>query len=199
MYDDPYYSHHATQALTCPVALTGFIGSGTAAAGHAVTARTGIPLFDLLRWVEHARGKSIANLVLHEGECSLRDQECEGLRRALKQRPHPLLVLGHGTLLSPTCRSLLSEANAKLVYLRAPLATLADRARAQIARVRTKHSPYFTELSDGPADLEAFFAARLPGYMEATAAVDIEKMDIHALADAVLEILPLAREDAAPG
>ncbi|MGB1699800.1 MAG: shikimate kinase, partial [Nannocystaceae bacterium] len=123
MYDDPYYSHHATRALTRPAALVGFIGSGIGAVGHAVTARTGIPLVDLLRWVEHARGKSIANLVLHDGECALRDEERAGLAHALKGRPHPLLVLGHGTLLSPTNRSLLAEAEAKLVYLRAPLAT----------------------------------------------------------------------------
>lgn len=193
MYEDPYYSHHATRSLTRPVALAGFIGSGAAAVGHAVTARTGIPLVDLLRWVEHARGKSIANLVLHEGECALRDQEREGLRRALTQGPHPLVVLGHGTLLSPHCRTLLAEHQAMLVYLRAPLATLAERARDQLSKVRTKHAPYFTELSDGAADLEALFAARLPGYLDAAVTIDLADLNQHSLAEAVLRALPVAQ------
>ena len=194
MYDD-YYGHHPTMQLARPVALTGFIGASVDAVGYAISARTGIPFVDLLRWVEHDQGKSVANLVLHHGECSLRDAEAAGLTRALARKPPALISLGHGTLLAPQHVQHLQDAGALLVYLAAPLGDLAARAREQIARMRTKHYPYFTEHSDGAADLEALFAARLPGYLAADITVQSAGQPAQVTAQMVLDIL---RDHAAP-
>lgn len=192
MYETDYYGHHATTTLARPVAIAGFIGAGVPAIARAVSAQTGIPFINLSRWVEHARGKSIANLVLHDGECALRSAEEEGLARGLQGAPPPIIALGHGALLSPKSRALLRDRDAILMYLQAPLGVLADRARAQIARARTKHYPYFTEHSDGAADLEALFSARLPGYLDAQVTVSIAELSTLEASHAIMKHLPVA-------
>jgi len=185
-----YYDYAPAALLDRPLAITGFMGSNAEQVAHMLAARTGITYESLERAVEHRAGKSIANLVIHEGECSLRALEEQMLTRALARSPSPILALGHGTLLSPKNREAV-QANATLVYLRAPLGDLFETIKRQAALSKVRYYPYATDLTGSPADLEDLFAARLSGYLEADHIVDISGQAPQSTAKHLAELLDI--------
>lgn len=167
-----YYDYAPAALLDRPVVITGFMGSNAEQVAYMLSARTGITYESLERAVEHKEGKSIANLVIHHGECSLRAAEEALLAKALARQPSPIISLGHGALLSPKNLEAVQR-SATLVYLKAPLGDLFETIKQQATLSKVRYYPYATDLTGSPADLEEMFAARLPGYMKADHIVDI--------------------------
>lgn len=185
-----YYDYAPSRLLERPLVITGFMGSNAEQVAYMLSARTGVTYESLERSVEHRAGKSIANLVIHQGECSLRALEEELLRRALERKPAPIISLGHGALLSPKNAAAVRE-HATLVYLRAPLGDLFETIKSQAALSKVRYYPYATDLTGSPADLEELFAARLPGYMAADHVVDVANTPPQTVARRLSELLDL--------
>jgi shikimate kinase len=169
---DPYYDHHPTHRLERPLALTGFFGAGVVEVAASLSQRTGLPVIDLDRWIEHDRGCGLSALVLREGEASLRDAERRLLRRAVAARPASILALGDGALMDPESLALVLR-ETDLVYLREDISALHGRLVAELDRGRTSLYPFVFWTPAEPEDLVPTFEARRLSYEAAEDVIDL--------------------------
>jgi shikimate kinase len=121
-----YYDYHPTVSLRRPVVLTGFYGSAADGVGQMLTQRTGLPLIELDRWIEHEAGGTLASVALSRGEPTLRSLEGRLLVKALAERPPGVIVLGEG--------GLLDDKNLQRVKTSADLVVLTGTAAALVPR-----------------------------------------------------------------
>ena len=165
-----YYDYDPILSLQRPIALTGFIGSGADGLGQAFSQRTGVPLVELDRWVEHRLGCSLSASALTGGEAPQRRAERELLPRALEEKPCPVIVLGDGTLLDKKLLALV-RANTWLVYLRVPF----DVAFADLQQERVPRTSLYPWLGHRPTDVKdvwPVFEPRMVGYEAAHRIID---------------------------
>jgi shikimate kinase len=128
LVNDDYYSYAPTLVLERPLVLIGMPGCGAGTVASLLSQRTGIPLVELERWIEHEAGCSLAQLVLERGEAELRRREEVLLPRALAEVPVPVVALGDGALRSRASRKRVKR-HATLVYLRLQRDSLVGRAQ----------------------------------------------------------------------
>lgn len=165
-----YYDYHPTIALERPIALCGFIGSGTDGLGQAFSQRTGVPLVELDRWIEHRLGSTLSAAALAHGESAMRKLERELLPRALDERPHPIIVLGDGLLLDKLSLALVKKTT-WLVYLRVSF----DEAFADLQSERVPRGNLYPWLGHRPSDVKdvwPVFEPRMLGYEAAHRVID---------------------------
>jgi shikimate kinase len=165
VYDD-YYSPHAKASLERPIALTGFFGAGVEGVAHALAARTGLPWHSVDRTIEHTAGKSVAKLVLSEGEGRYLALERQALARVLADRPYGIVALSPNTLMDDENLRLALD-KSTVVYLRGDLPTLLIRAMEQVATNAARYWPWFTETTHCMSEVGPLFEARRPGYERA--------------------------------
>lgn len=139
-----------------PVALVGFMGAGKSTVGALLAERLGVGFADLDDEIERAWGP-IPDQIATDGEAAFRAREAEVVRR-LCGDPVGVLATGGGAWVDPDSRAGLQQAYVT-VYLRAPLAVLAERGGAS-------GRPLWDER------VAERFAARQPLYEQAAYGVD---------------------------
>jgi shikimate kinase len=163
------------------VALVGMMGSGKSSVGAALAARTGGVLVDLDEVVEHAAGRSIAELFADEGEPGFRVRELDALVSVLRTGQATIVATGGGVVTSPEARAVLAD-GATVVWLDAPVEVLAERVAGGEGRPLLAGDPL--------ARLRALDAERRPLYSAlADVIVDATVGAPDAVADRVLAAL----------
>ena len=140
------------------IVLVGLMGAGKTTVGRRLAKRLGLPFLDSDEEIERAADHSISEIFDRFGEASFRDGERRVLRRLIGGPPK-VIATGGGAFMDAETRALIL-AEAIAVWLRAEIATLADRA------ARRGHRPLLK--GKEPAEvLRALAAVRDPVYAEA--------------------------------
>ena len=105
--------------------LVGMMGSGKTTVGRLAAQRPGWPHLDSDAEVERASGQTVPEIFADRGERAFRVAEAGALAAALEIEPVVVSVAG-GAVLDPDNRRLI-EGGGTVVWLRADVATLADR------------------------------------------------------------------------
>jgi shikimate kinase len=114
------------------VVLCGTAGSGKSTVGNLLAKALGRPFVDVDREVELDSGTSIADLFVRDGEASFRARERAAVRRALDRDDPCVIALGGGALENDDTFADVRQET--LVWLHAPVATLAARVGSGTAR-----------------------------------------------------------------
>jgi shikimate kinase len=109
------------------VLLIGMTGAGKSTVGHALSELTGWPYLDNDELVERATGRPGAELLRAVDEPTRRQVEKAALDEALAAEPPAIAAVDPGVIIDPVARQRIDDAF--VVYLHAPLALLAERAR----------------------------------------------------------------------
>lgn len=112
----------------CPrrVLLVGMMGAGKSTVGTALAARLGWPYLDSDGEVVRRRGMTVSEIWRSEGEAAFRAEESAVLRAAVASNGPVVVAVAGGALLDPANQDLVAGAGL-VVWLRADVATLADR------------------------------------------------------------------------
>ncbi len=114
------------------IVFCGTAGSGKSTVGTLVAKALGRPFIDTDREVELATGRSVAEVFADEGEAAFRVRERAAVRRALDDERPSVIALGGGALEHDDTYDDVRQET--LVWLHAPVATLAARIGASITR-----------------------------------------------------------------
>jgi len=171
-----YYDPHPTLHLERAIALVGFMGSGVRSVAHGLSARTGLPLCDLQRWVESEAGMSWGRLLLEEGPEMLAEAEARALDRALGESMPGVIALSHGALLHGPLREA-AHARTRLVYLERPLEVLFERVVARLRAHPASIAEFMLAAPRSVDDLRPYFDAREPHYLDVP--VSLGARDLH--------------------
>ena len=164
-----YYDYGPLVTLPRSLSLIGFLGAGTLHLGHSLASNLGLPLIDVDRRIEHHAGMSLSQLQLQRGESVRRQWEHWVLRKAVREQPYGIIVLGDGALLQAESSLLVTE-HTLLLYLERPMEYL-QRA---IAHERTTHPARYPELAlpahtpPTTAQLSSLLEVRSVSYRAAT-------------------------------
>jgi shikimate kinase / 3-dehydroquinate synthase len=109
--------------------LYGPSGTGKSTIGALIAQNLKLPFIDLDCVIEEHAGKSISQIMEHQGESAFRDLETAALKN-LSNEKESVVALGGGALLRDENRSV-AESNGKVVLLMAELETLVDRLREE--------------------------------------------------------------------
>ena len=163
------------------VVIVGMMGSGKSSVGRALAERTGWPFLDNDALLERATGRTAREIAEADGVAGLREAEADALRAGLGMTPPVIVASAAGTILDPVLRAELAAAGT-VVWLRAPVATLVERARSE------SHRPWLD--GDAPAWMESALAEREPLYASiADVAIDTGGADPGQVAERVLTAL----------
>ena len=116
------------------VLLVGMMGAGKSTVGRTLAAATGWPYLDNDELVRRACGRSAPEVLAADGEPALRAAESAALAEALRLPPPLVAGVATGVVLDPADRARLRDADGLVVWLRARIATLADRVGAGTGR-----------------------------------------------------------------
>lgn len=114
-----------TDAAPCRVILLGMMGSGKTTVGEELSRVTGWPYYDNDVLLETATGLTARELAAR-GPKRLREAEAAALVQALSIPEPAFAASAAGVVMDPSLRQLL-HASARVVWLRAPVETLAAR------------------------------------------------------------------------
>lgn len=158
-----------------PIVLCGLPGAGKTSIGRALASRLGRRFVDLDEAIVATSGMSIEEWFTDKGQYAFRDYEAEQLANNLQ--PGIVLSLGGGALGNATSRARLRE-SARLIWLRAPIATLA----ARLAPNAERSARPLLASGDLTAHLTQLAADREPLYRGADLVLDTDGKTIDALA-----------------
>jgi shikimate kinase len=102
------------------IAITGFMAAGKTTVGRALANRLGCKLLDLDEVITAQEKRSIAQMIRTDGEDRFRKFETEILAEVLAASDDVVIALGGGTWAREVNRKLLSEQQARVVWLDAP-------------------------------------------------------------------------------
>jgi shikimate kinase len=161
--------------------LVGMMGAGKTTVGARCAARLGWRYFDSDAQIVEETGRTVPELFAEEGEASFRAHESRVLREAMSAEQSSVVSAAGGVVLSEANRTLLRD-SATVVWLRADVATLADRVGEGEGRPL---------LDADPADsLAALYEVRRPLYAAvADAVVDVDALAPEEVVDRVLAAL----------
>jgi len=159
--------------------LVGMMGTGKTTVGRVLAERLGRELLDSDQVIEAATGRTVREIFAADGEAAFRALESAALVEALARRPPVVIAAAGGVVLSADNRAALRDAPARVIWLRADPALLAERVRSGT------HRPL---LDDDPlAALHAMNEVREPLYREvADAVVTVDGRSVAEVVDAVL-------------
>jgi shikimate kinase len=161
--------------------LVGLMGSGKSTVARVLGERLGRRVVDSDTVVEERTGRTVREIFTTDGEPTFRALETAALLDALDD-PEPLVIAAAGgVVLSDTNRDALRRSGARVVWLCADPATLAERVRG------AAHRPLLDADADADATLRAMHQQRSELYREvADAIVLVDGRSVHDVAEAVL-------------
>ena len=109
------------------IILVGYMGSGKTEIGKLVSKNAKIPFYDLDHLIENELSKSINQIFSDHGEVFFRKKEHEVFAKMIHTEASFVLSLGGGTPCYANNHLLLQSEGAVSVYLKANIATLAER------------------------------------------------------------------------
>ena len=159
--------------------LVGMMGSGKSTIGRIVAQRMDRPLIDSDEVIEAATGRTVREIFATDGEAAFRALEADALRDALATDEPAVIAAAGGVVLRPDNRRLLTESNARVVWLMADPTLLIERVRSGM------HRPLLDD--DPQGTLERMWDERQPLYQEvADAIVSVDGRSIVEVVEAVL-------------
>jgi shikimate kinase len=138
------------------IVLCGSAGTGKSTVGNLVAKTLGRPFVDIDREVEVEANTSVADLFAREGEPAFRVRERAAVCRALEREEPCVIALGGGALEHDD--TFADARQNTLVWLHAPLATLAARVGSGVSRPLLAGDP-LARLRDLAARREARYRA----------------------------------------
>jgi shikimate kinase len=123
------------------IVLIGMMGSGKSTIGRAYAERIGRPFFDTDQMVESKTKRAVREIFANDGEPAFRVLETQVLVDAL-QRPTPSVIAAAGGAVLAAENRAAMQASARVVWLRATPATLAQRVGNRASR---NHRPLIDE------------------------------------------------------
>jgi shikimate kinase len=108
------------------IVLIGMMGSGKSTIGRAYAERTGRPFFDTDHMVEAKMKRPIREIFASDGEPAFRALETSVLIDALQRQTPSVIAAAGGAVLAAQNRAAM-QVSARVVWLRATPATLAQR------------------------------------------------------------------------
>lgn len=147
---------------------------GKTTVGRILAQRLVLPFVDVDQRVEEAAGESVSQVFALRGEAAFRVLEAEAVEQILRE-PDAVVALGGGTLVQPGLAKRLSS-RFPIVVLDLPWEVVQRRLAA---------------VGDRPlsGDAHRLWEMRREAYAAAGCVVDVDGLDPHAAADAVLAAL----------
>ncbi len=159
--------------------LVGLMGTGKSTVARIVGERLRRPVFDSDAIIEARTGRSVREIFAEEGEEAFRKLETEALLEALACEEPAVIAAAGGVVLAEANRDALKHANARVVWLCAQPAMLAERVR------NGAHRPLLD--GDPLGMLEAMHETRRDLYHEvADAIVSVDNRTVADVVEAVL-------------
>ncbi len=187
-----YYDYEPLLYLDRHLAVAGLVGADTRAVGYRLAALSGLNYLDLDRQIEHSAGRSVESILALEGEATLRDLEAKSLDRLLRDRPHGVLALGDGALLSSANRSRLM-AETTLVALEMNLEQCFERCRRRwVESGETFWHPLHREDLVEVSQVEGFWSPRQAALALAPFRTQ-QQPSLHGTMESVIEAVPALR------
>lgn len=160
--------------------LSGFMGSGKTSSGRELASRLGWQFVDLDAAIEESEGVAISTIFAVRGEAAFRQMEHDSLETILTDAAsgNLVLALGGGTLMTPSCRTLIRE-KAVNIYLRAQKETLlknlskedsakrpmlgGDSLAGRIGSLMSERAAIYEEAADYIADMDGLSPGEVAG------------------------------------
>lgn len=159
--------------------LVGMMGVGKTTVGRIASNRLGRALIDSDQVIEQRTGRTVRDIFEAEGEQAFRALETQVLLEALGSLEPSVIVAAGGVVLDPANRRAINAADARVVWLVAETATLAERVE------RGGHRPLLD--GDTTATLQRMWEERQPLYRDvADAVVSVDNRSPHEVVEAVL-------------
>lgn len=179
----PRQSSAPERSAARAIVLVGFMSSGKTSVGTALSRRLGWSFHDLDALVETKQGRRISEIFRDSGEAAFRRAEREALSTLLKELSLPkpgVIALGGGAFVQPEIRQALTDAQAAVVWLDAPIEDLWQRC-----------SEDGTErpLARDPNQFRQLYEARRKHYTEAALRVDTRGKEVEQIAEELIERL----------
>lgn len=160
----------------CRIVLIGFMGAGKSTVGPVLARLAGCPFIDLDRVIEHAVGRSVADIFRREGEAGFRVRERAALEKALGPGAGSLiLAVGGGTVLDADNRALIIR-RAWPVWLRVSWEEVGRRLGGE-----DPSRPLF-----GPGAYQLFRQRQVVYAAAAAYTVDVDRRPPEAVAEEIL-------------
>ncbi len=167
-------------AVSRPLLLTGFMGTGKSTLGRLVAERAGVHFLDLDGELERRSGTTVRELFASEGEPGFRAREAQLLRELLATREPRVIALGGGALLKRDQRLFALE--------RSVVVSLSTQPEEILQRLSGDTTRPLLDAPDPAARIHELLEARTATYAEAHARIDTTGQRPDALARRVLEI-----------
>jgi shikimate kinase len=163
------------------------MGAGKTSVGQALAARLKWRFVDLDDRIEAREGRAIRDIFEHSGEPAFRKTESAELQILLKELSASATVaaLGGGAFVQPENAAILGAFASPIVFLDAPVETLAERCGSA-----TGGRPLFRD----PQSFQELYEARRPAYMSATLRVNTAGKSVKEVADEIISLLRLRTE-----
>ncbi|HEY4332704.1 MAG TPA: shikimate kinase [Ilumatobacteraceae bacterium] len=159
--------------------LVGMMGSGKTTAGRLLAQRLQRPFLDSDAMIEEAQGRTVREIFATDGEDTFRVIETQVLQTALASREWAVIAAAGGVVLRSENRVALRAAGARVVWLRADPAVLAERVKGG------PHRPLLD--ADPEGTLQRMYADRADLYREvADAIVTVDNRTVTDVVEAVL-------------
>jgi len=171
--DDPLARASVPEVRT--VFLVGFMGAGKTSVGRALSRRLGLPFEDLDDRIQLREGKTIEQIFRESGEAEFRRAETAALRELLGELGSPLRVvaLGGGAFVEPGNAALIEEAEARSVFLDAPVEELLRRCVEEETE---------RPLRQSPEQFRLLYEKRRRSYMKAAVRIETGGKDVDTVA-----------------
>ena len=157
------------------VFLVGFMGAGKTTVGRALSRRLGLPFEDLDDRIQLREGKTIEQIFRESGEAGFRRAETAALSELLGELGSSLRVvaLGGGAFVEPGNAALIEEAEARSVFLDAPVEELLRRC----VQEETERP-----LRQNPEQFRLLYEKRRRSYMKAAVRIETGGKDVDTVA-----------------